>query len=279
MRFEAVVVSYGREKVLLENHAALRALYPELPVCWGIQGPLSGEISAAVESDPHLRLEHREQPHITAALNQCIRSSEVDVVIMLDDDARPCPGWLEAFEAAFAVYPDAAYIMGREIRTRCHGLGGLLARGLLEAACRPFAPAEALSAGRLVGWINSAGLLLGNFDLPGVCLINAPRGCNLALRRAAWERLGGFSEDFTGNQWGFEVDFGLRARHAGLKGIFWGAAMAVHDQESGGGTRAVRSWGSLRHAVHNHVQVNRHLGWCGWIGALPRLARAAWKGR
>ena len=26
-----------------------------------------------------------------------------------------------------------------------------------------------------------------------------------------------------------------------LEGIFWGAAMAVHDQESGGGTRAVRS--------------------------------------
>ena len=69
MRFEAIVVSYGREKVLLENHAALRALYPELPVCWGIQGILSGKISATIESDPHLRLEHREQPHITAALN------------------------------------------------------------------------------------------------------------------------------------------------------------------------------------------------------------------
>ena len=138
-----------------------------LAVFSSLTGTLSGEISAAVESDPHLRLEHREQPHITAALNQCIRSSEADVAIMLDDDARPCPGWLEAFEAAFAAYPDAPYIMGREIRTRCHGLGGLLARGLLEAMCRPFAPAEALSAGRLVGWINGAGLLLGNFDLPG----------------------------------------------------------------------------------------------------------------
>ena len=113
--------------------------------------------------------------YIIAALNQCIRSSEADVVIMLDDDAIPCPGWLEAFEAAFAAYPDAAYIMGREIRTRCHGLGGLLARGLLEAACRPFAPAEALSAlsgGESILLVASTRLELVTQGSSGLCSTN-----------------------------------------------------------------------------------------------------------
>lgn len=279
MEFEVIVVSYGRDEALIRNHAALRALYPDLPVCWGMQGSLSSRIRDAVAADSQLRLEHREQPHITATLNQCIHSAQADVVIMLDDDARPCPGWLEGFQAAFAAYPLAAYVMGREIRTRAHSLGGVLARGCLEAICRPFVPAAALSSGRLIGWINGAGFLLGNFDLPGTCRVNAPRGCNLALRREAFLELGGFSEEFTGNQWGFEAEFGLRVQRAGLEGIFWGEAMAVHDQEARGGTRTVRTWGNLRHAVHNHVQLNRYLGLWGWIGAVPRLVRAVWKER
>jgi hypothetical protein len=279
VEFEVVVVTYGRDETLLKNYATLRALYPDLPVCWGVQGPVSNRVREAAAADPLLRVEHREQPHITATLNQCIRSSQAQVAVMLDDDAGPCPGWLEGFRAAFAAHPEAAYVMGREIRTRGHGLAGVLARGVLEALCRPFVPAGALSGGRLIGRINGAGFLLGNFDLPGVCRINAPRGCNLAVRRAAFLDLGGFSENFTGNQWGFEADFGLRAQHAGLDGIFWGAAMAVHDQEPKGGTRTVRTWGDLRHAVHNHAQLNRLLGPWAWIGAVPRLVRAAWKSR
>lgn len=279
MEFEIIVVTYGRDETLLENYVALRALYPHLPMCWGVQGVVSDRIREAVAADPLLRLEHREEPHITAALNQCIRSTRAHVAIMLDDDARPCPGWLEAFQAAFDTHPGAAYVMGREIRTRCHSLGGVLARGFLEALCRLFVPAEALSGGRLIGWINGGGLLLGNFDLPGTCRINAPRGCNLALRKAAFLDLGGFSENFTGNQWGFEAEFGLRAQRAGLDGIFWGAAMAIHEQKPEGGTRTVRTWGNLRHTVHNHAQLNRLLSPWAWLGAVPRLIRAAWKGR
>lgn len=281
--FEIIIASYGRDQLLAAQWRQLRCLYPKIPICWGLQGEYGPELDQLAAQDQKLRIVHLPRPQITAVLNACLRSSPARYVVLLDDDALPVPGWLEAFAAIFAQFPELPYAMGREIRqARPVSLGGAWARLGAETLCAPFVPARAKSSGRIVGWMTRAGFLFGNFALSGAALINSPRGCNLALNRALALDQGGFEESFQGTQWGFETEFGLRLQRAGLWGQFCPEAVVLHAQAPDGGTRARQDWSGLSTSLHNHALVNRQLGPWAWIGALPRLARTAlrcWRGR
>ena len=274
---ELVVVSYTRLAALETTLRAVRRLYPDLPVCVGLQGPAPEGVFAAWLDEERrrsglLRLERFAEPSITRSLNHCVRSSAAEIVLLLDDDARPCLGWLEAHLRALAADPDLAYTSGREVRLHvARPALSELARITVESMYGLLLPAEYKLRGRIVGWFSRTGLMFGNFDLPGTCLINSPRGCNMGLRRAAFVEAGGFDDAFAGNAWGFEADFGLRLAAVGRLGRYLGDAVVLHEEEAAGGSRQVRGWAWLHDFLRNHRLLMRTLGPQAWVGSAPRL--------
>ena len=114
----------------------------------------------------------RDEPHgPNAARNTGVATAEADLVAMVDDDVWAPPGWLRALVDGGQRYPDAG-ALGGPIRARFEG------------------PAPR-SYGREQPPITS--LDLGPEDRPAEFVWSV----NLAIRRAAFERIGPFDERFS----------------------------------------------------------------------------------
>jgi GT2 family glycosyltransferase len=272
---EIVIPSYRRLPILQRTIRQLRLLYPDTHVCLGIQDQLkTEELDSKIVQDGKTRVEMITTPGTTTALNHCIRTSQADVVLIMDDDAVSCHGWLESHLAAFTTDPGLAYTSGREVRSS-QGRSSFseLVRILAELAAGVFLRRDTILNGRIVGWTTHMGLIFANFDQPGSCRINAPRGCNMAVRRLDFLKLGGFTEEFRGNAWGFEAEFGVRMAHQGRYGRYLGDAIVIHHELASGGSRTAQKDQWFDDFLFNHRLLIRHLGPQAWIGSLPRLLK------
>jgi hypothetical protein len=272
---ELVIPSYNRLPILRTTLEKIRLLYPDLNICLGFQGEMpDNEFQSRLAGDPLVRIERFPLPSVPRTMNRCVESSEADIVLFLDDDAVPLFGWLEAHADAFAQDPDLAYTAGREIRaTKGTPAFSQSVRILAEFCAGIFLDRNKKLNGRIVGWINRFGFMFGNFDQPGICRINSPRGCNMAVRRDFFMKIGGFNNSFRGNAWGFEADFGLRAARQGRYGQYRGDAMVLHYETAMGGTRAAQATQWFQDFLHNHTVLIRNLGPQAWLGSLPRLLK------
>lgn len=232
------------------------------------------EFQAQLAADPHIRIERLARPGMTRAINRCVETSTADVVLFLDDDASPHFGWLEAHAAAFTDNTDLAYTAGREVRsTKEKPAFSIYVRIMVEFLAGLFIEQDKKLNGRIVGWINWLGIMFGNFDQPGICLINSPRGCNMAIRRDFFMNIGGFNEAFRGNAWGNETEFGLRAVKAGKYGQYRGDAIVVHHEFATGGCRDLHKSQWFKDFLYNQKLVIHSIGPQAWLGALPRLVK------
>lgn len=270
---ELVIPSYNRLDILESTLKNIRTVYPNLDICIGLQGKRpTGEFLQQLMKDPHLRIIKREIPSTTATLNLCISSSSADIVLLLDDDAIPNPGWLEAHLNTFETDPNLAYSCGREIRTSIQKSAiSKLIRIMIHKSLGIFFSAEKKIQGYVVGWLCRNGLLLGNFFLPGQCLINSPRGCNMGIRRETMINAGGFNEEFIGNAWGFEAEFGLRMAEQGKLGQYNGDAVVQHLEVSSGGSREKSRGKWFDDFLFNNKLLIARLDKTAWIGSMPRL--------
>jgi len=272
---ELIIPSYNRISILESSLKNIRAVYPDLDICIGLQGDRpTGKFLQHLMKDPHLRIIFKELPSTTATLNHCISSSSADIVLLLDDDAIPNPGWLEAHLTSFERDPNLAYSCGREIRTsKSKSILSKSLRMLIHRILGIFFSPDKKIRGYVVGWICRNGLMLGNFDLPGKCLINSPRGCNMGIRRENFTGTGGFNEDFRGNAWGFEAEFGWRMAESGKLGQYNGDAVVQHLEVPMGGSRekSRQKWFD-DFLFNNKILINR-LGKIAWIGSLPRIIK------
>jgi GT2 family glycosyltransferase len=229
---------------------------------------------AELKKDPQLRIERLSVPSTTLTLNHCIFTSQADIILLLDDDAVPHFGWLEAHMSAFMDNTDLAYTAGREVRsTKEKPAFSIYARIMVESIAGLSIKKNKKLNGRIVGWLNWFGIMFGNFDRPGICLINSPRGCNMAVRRDFIVDIGGFNKAFRGNAWGFEADFGLRAAKEGKYGQYRGDAIVVHHECPSGGTREARKSQWFRDFLYNQKLVIRNIGPQAWLGSLPRIVK------
>jgi len=259
---EIIIVSYNRMEILAETLGLLRRLYPSTPLCLGIQGEKpSKEFTNLFIFNQPTRLVHFQEPSITRTLNTCIQSSEAEICLLLDDDACPCPGWLEEHLKAYSENSLLPYTVGREIRTtKCRFFVDELINYLVETVHRFFVPPEAILCGRIVGWVFETGFVFGNFNLPGQAAINSARGCNMSVRREWFQKNGGFNENFRGNSWGFETEFGKRTQKAGKLGKYIGQAVVLHHETMTGGTRASAGEVYIRDFEHNQNLLKKELG-------------------
>jgi GT2 family glycosyltransferase len=244
-------------------------------ICVGLQGEKPEiDFQARLDNDRLIRVEYSSIPCTTRALNHCIRTSDAEIILILDDDAVPCFGWAESHIAAYQADPWLSYTCGREIRS-ARGRSALSegTRLLTESFFGLFLKKDKKINGRIVGWMNGLGLMFGNFDQPGTCTINTPRGCNMTIRKEPFIALNGFNENFKGNAWGFETDFGLRAARIHKLGRYVGDAVVIHYEALGGGSREQGRSQWFRDYLHNHKVLISNLGSQAWIGSLPRLIK------
>lgn len=273
---EVVIPSFKRIPTITAAFRWLRHLYPQLRVCLGLQVQRADPaLAALLQGDSNARVMYLPEPSTTRTLNDCIRTSTADIILILDDDATPCPGWLEAHLAVFRSTPDLAYTCGREVRSSRgrHALSDWIRIGI-ETVARLFIGRQKTVNGRIIGWIGRLGLMFGNFDQPGSAIINSPRACNLGVRRRAFLLAGGFNEGFRGNAWGFEAEFGVRMARTGQLGRYVGSAIVVHHESPSGGSRGWSRQEWLSDFVQNHRLLTATLGVQAWLGAVPRLLRS-----
>ncbi|MBC6715563.1 glycosyltransferase [Aurantimonas sp. DM33-3] len=274
IKAEVIIPSLGRLEVLNATLVAIRRLYPDLPIRVALQGDDCRDAVYRNMGEANFTVDYRETPGLIPALNASIRHSAAEICILLDDDAVPCDGWLEAHLGTMSRYPEAAYCYGREVNTtRWRSPVSELLRMGSEAVFGLFLPRETKLRGRIVGWTNGLGVVFGNFFLPGTCVINAPAEGNLAVRRALFLDSGGFDERFRGNAWGYGPQWGLRLAAKGHYGRYCGDAIMIHRQHASGGTRSAQRSVWYEDFVANNRLMWTEVGPFGWVGALPRLAR------
>lgn len=275
LKAELIIPSYNRLATLRETLNQVATLYPDLGICLGLQGDEPTVDFLAEFKKRHLaRIEYLPQPSTTRTLNHCITTSQADIVLILDDDAIPHFGWLETHLAAFARDPALVYTAGREVRSsKGRSSFSEWIRIIVEWFFGMFIGEEKKLHGRIVGWTTRLGFIFGNFDQPGICRINSPRGCNMAVRRVFFVEHGGFNENFRGNAWGFEAEFGLRLAQKDQYGQYRGDAIVIHDEISSGGSRTYSKSLWFADYIHNHKILMNILGKAGWIGSIPRLTK------
>lgn len=269
---EIVIVSYKRQEILLKTLESIRRVYSNIPICLGLQEEHPhGALSDFIENDQNIRIEYRERPSITQTLNQCIASSRSDVVLLLDDDSIPCEGWLESHLSEFTHNPRLLYTCGREIRVnKGFSLFARLTRIVMEALFSPFTSSNFKSNGNIIGYFNSLGILFGNFDQSGKCMINSPRGCNMGVRREPFVQSGGFDERFVGNGWGFETAFGLDHAKQGSWGRYVGDAIVLHYEANSGGSRQEKGDHYKKAYQHNNKLLMERASKASVLGQLLR---------
>jgi len=272
---ELVIPSFNRLATLRNTLKHIRLLYPGVNICLGLQGEMpDDDFKAEIERDPHLRVMVYPVPSTTTTLNQCIFSSEADVILILDDDVTPCCNWIESHLSAFAENPALPYTCGREVRsTKARSSFSEWFRIIIESLFGMFLGKDKKLNGRIVGWINTMGVMFGNFDQAGSCTINSPRGCNMALRKSSFLKIGGFNGAFRGNAWGFEADFGVRMARTVGYGQYLGNAIVIHHETPTGGSRNALKNRWVNDFFYNHKILIHTLGPFAWIGALPRLIK------
>lgn len=166
------------EPTLLDVLEGLRGA--RLP--WEVVVVDNGSTDATAEVAEHTlancgRVVHEGQQGLARARNTGIAAARGDVLVFIDDDISISPSWVRAMEEGFG-------------RAEVHAMGGPVETIFPEGADRDYVAAV----------MEDGGTVTGNFmPTSPACEVTAkgplgyPRGGNMAMRREAVERAGGFN--------------------------------------------------------------------------------------
>ena len=153
-----------------------------------------------------------------AACNDGASLARGDVLVFLNNDTVPQPGWLDALLDTFDAHPDTGLV----------GAKLLYPDGRLQ------------EAGGVV-FADGSGWNYGRFDDPGDCRYAHLRdadyvsGAAIAIPRTLFERLGGFDTRYAPAYYE-DTDLAFAVRDAGLRVLVQPASMVVHDEGTTSGT-------------------------------------------
>ncbi len=210
MKFSVVIATYNRANVLRDTLASLAQLTPDAP--WEVivvdnnstDNTRAVVATAAVTFPASLRYAFEREQGRSAALNRGFALAAGEIIVTTDDDVRVEPDWLTKIGRGLAEHP-------------CDYIGGRVTP-LWESARIPrWFPS---TTGQL--WAVVALLDYGPSAVPFGN--RPPLGVNMAIRRDALERVGGFDPRVgrkAGTLLGQEVrEWCMRARAAGLVGFY-----------------------------------------------------------
>lgn len=196
-------------------------------------GSADGAPQAAAAADPGLRLlSHGANLGFAAGNNRAAEQAQGRWLVLLNPDAYPEPGWLQALLAAAKAHPDVRCFTARQRMAadpaRLDGLG------------------DAMTA---IGFPFRGGY--GRPD-PGAIPVGevfSPCGAAMMIDRALFLRLGGFDEAFF--CYCEDADLGYRLRLIGEPTLLAAEAVVLHDGSVSTGGR--RSAFSIYHGVRNRL--------------------------
>ncbi|HEX5761381.1 MAG TPA: glycosyltransferase family 2 protein [Thermoanaerobaculia bacterium] len=261
------VVNYQSRDLLRECLASLRAEGPARVVV--VDNASSDGSAEMVASEyPEVVLEaNRENRGYGSGANQAVALCGARYVLLLNSDTRVAPGALAALGSYLDAHPRAA------------AAGPRLAHpdGTLQASCFPFLGTFQMSlektpAGRWLRRLPAArdGYLLsqGPHDRPR--RVPWLLGAALALRREAFDAVGGFDPAFF--MYSEEVDLCYRLQAAGWEVHFAPVTTVVHV--GGASTRTQRAAMEVRRIASARLFYRRH--YSRWrIAALETMIRTA----
>lgn len=155
-------------------------------------------------------IKNRRNKGFCAAVNQAIRASKSDYVALLNNDAEAQPAWLEALVRAMndadKMGMCASKILKYDQPSVIDKVGHLIYP-------------DGQNRGRGTGQMDQ-----GQFDKQEEALF--PDGCAALYRRAVFNEVGLFDEDFFA--YGDDAEMGMRARLGGWQAVFCPDAIVYH---------------------------------------------------
>ena len=196
-------------------------------------GSTDGSVAIASRDFPEVRvLPLPENRGFSAAVNAGIRSSDAELVALLNNDTETDPGWLEALVGAAEAYPEAGFFASKlvdfEDRSILDGAGDVLRRSGLPYRLGHGEPD------------------LGQYD-KSAFVFGACAGAAL-YRRSMLDEVGLFDEDFFANC--EDGDLSFRAQLAGYRCLYVAGSVVYH---MGSATFGKRSPTSTRLGTRNSL--------------------------
>jgi GT2 family glycosyltransferase len=220
MRIAVGIVTRDRAAILAETLAELaRQTRPPDEILIGptSDADLPGEMATPV-TPRIVMLPRGAIPGASAQRNLLLDATDADIVLFLDDDFLPAPGYLAAVEAAFAADPNLVAATGTVIAD------GIKGPGITVAAARDCLARDGAAGHARETDTKQAGTY----------------GCNMAFRVAAVRAHGiRFDENLPFYSWQEDNDFSRRlGRHGGIMRL--AGARGVHLGHKAGRTSGRR---------------------------------------
>jgi hypothetical protein len=267
--FAAVIVNHETREHL---RACLETVWAEGPGEVVVVDNASTDGSAGMvrAGFPEARLvENGDNPGYGAAVNQGIAACRSPFILLLNSDTRVRPGALEA--------------LGRELEghSRAAVAGPLLLNpdGTRQPSCFPFlTPFDVLAMNtylnRIVRYSRRFRPVYSSIPAGEVPWV---KGAAMAIRREAFEAVGGFDESYF--LYAEEMDFCWRLRRSGWEIRFTPEAAVVHEEGASTGRMrpemAVRLFQSLAHFHRRHSPRGtlRRLRWAVTLAMAEHVVR------
>lgn len=264
-----VVVSYETRELL---RACLESVRAEAPAEVVVVDNASRDGSAGMvrAAFPEVRLlDNAGNPGFGAAANQGIAACRSPYVLLLNGDTRVRPGALEVLGRELAGHPRAA-VAGPQL---------LNADGTRQPSVFPFLkPFEVLAMNTYLNrLVRRTPRFRPVYFPPPAGEAPWVKGAALAIRREAFEAVGGFDEGYF--LYAEEMDLCWRLRAAGWEVRFTPDARVVHEEgASTGGLRpemAVRLFASLArfHRLHSSPGAVARLRWAVKLAMTEHIVR------
>lgn len=210
--------------------------------------PVTTEFLRAIQGRVrHLCVDYQNLPR---ARNEGCRIARGDVVLFVDDDVEPFPGFIRAHAEPYS-NPQIAGVTGPSA-----GPG----QPLLSAQELGERGVQSLKARKTM-----------RFDVDFPFHAQWAVGCNMSFRRELIKTLGGFDENFHGVAVGEDVEFSWRIENAGGLIQYAPAARLVHLNVAGGGCRS-----DQREEYVRRYAESSHYFWLKLGLPFPTRFRLAW---
>lgn len=229
---------------------------PDFEIIVVDNGSNDGSPEMVKQEYPEVRLLALEENYgFVIACNRGAELARGEVLVMLNNDTEPEPGWLAALCRALAEHPEAGAAASKLLlfdrRDTLHSAGDTLGPDFMPQ-------------NRGVWEIDR-----GQYDRQS--WVFGPCGGAAAYRREVWEPLGGFDERLF--MYLEDVDLAWRMQRAGWKTVFAPAARVYHHLSASGGG-VIASYYVGRNTILLH---RRYLSLKQWLRALPSHLRVFWQ--